>query len=49
MAALTPIENGKPARVSLDADALVPNLDIVHSASEFSLGIFSTDGAPAIG
>ena len=31
--------NGKPARVSRDADTLVPNLDIVHSASEFSAGI----------
>jgi len=31
--------NGKPARVSLDDDTLAPNLDIVHSASEFSASI----------
>ena len=31
--------NGKPARVSRDDDMLVPNLDLIHSASEFSAGI----------
>ena len=31
--------NGKPARVSLDDDTLARDLDIVHSASEFSAGI----------
>jgi len=31
--------NGKPARVSLDDDTLAPNLDVVHSASEFSASI----------
>jgi len=31
--------NGHPARVSLDDTALTPNLDLVHSASEFSASI----------
>jgi hypothetical protein len=31
--------NGKPARVSLDDDTLARDLDIVHSASEFSAAI----------
>ena len=39
--------NGKPARVSRDDVTLVPNLDLVHSASEFSAGIH-TDAAYAV-